>query len=130
MLDISTPALFFPCVSLLMVAYTNRFIALSQRIRALHHHYQESPDDVIHEQIQSLRKRVSLIRNMQILAITSLFFCFVCMFLIFSKMFFFAEIIFTVSILFIIASLGFSLREIILSVHALDIFLDDFEKKK
>jgi len=64
-ITLTTPALLFPAVSLLLVAYTNRFLALGSRIRSLHTQFKSTPDDLLEGQIIILRKRVVLIRNMQ-----------------------------------------------------------------
>jgi hypothetical protein len=65
------------------VAYTNRFNTIGGRIRILHSQYKEAPDDVLIGQIESLRKRVYIIKNMQAFAVASLFFCVLCLFVLF-----------------------------------------------
>ncbi len=126
-LTVSTPALFFPCISLLMVAYTNKFIAISKRIRDLHSVYMESPDDILHNQIVLFRKRLFLIRNMQITAIFSFLMCIICILLIFVGYIPVAKIVFTICLLSFMLSLFMALREIMISVKALDIQLTNFE---
>lgn len=79
-ISLTTPALLFPAISLLLVAYTNRFLALGLRIRNLHAQYKNQPDVVLSNQIAILKKRVILIRNMQLLGVGSLFCCVLCMF--------------------------------------------------
>ncbi|HOO92928.1 MAG TPA: DUF2721 domain-containing protein, partial [Opitutales bacterium] len=74
-LTLTTPALMFSTLSLLLLAYTNRFLGLASRIRSLHDHYIRNPDAVLFAQISSLRKRVHLIRDMQASGIVSLFLC-------------------------------------------------------
>ena len=74
-ITLTTPALLFPAISLLLVAYTNRFNTISARIRALYSQYKQDPDDILVGQIESLRKRVYLIRNMQAFGVASLFSC-------------------------------------------------------
>ena len=64
-LSLTTPALLFPAVSLLLLAYTNRFLALGTLIRELHRRYQENGDKLLERQILQLRRRVVLIRRMQ-----------------------------------------------------------------
>lgn len=75
-LNITTPALLFPAISLLLLAYTNRFLVLAQLIRELHFKYKQNPDDLILKQIDNLRKRVNLIKNMQFLGVFSFFYVF------------------------------------------------------
>jgi len=64
-ITLTTPALVFPAVTFLLIAYTNRFLALGARIRNLHDRYRVNPDDVLLAQIEIMRRRVLLIRNMQ-----------------------------------------------------------------
>ncbi|NLD99070.1 MAG: DUF2721 domain-containing protein, partial [Fibrobacter sp.] len=66
-ITLSTPALLFPAISLLLLAYTNRFLALAALVRQLHGQYQQHPDDILFGQINNLRRRLKIIRNMQAL---------------------------------------------------------------
>ncbi len=127
-ISINTPALLFPAISLLMVAYSNRFNVLGSRIRALNAEYKSSADDVILEQIWILKKRVLLIRNMQGCGVVSLFTCVVCMTFLFAGYTLVGEILFGVSLFFMLCSLALSLREIIISVQALNCVLDSIQK--
>lgn len=74
-LEISTPALLFPAISLLFLSYTNRFLHLSALIRNLHRDWLEQKDGLLMRQIQNLRKRLTLIRGMQLLGALSLLLC-------------------------------------------------------
>ena len=74
-LDISTPALLFPAVSLLFLAYTNRFLHLAALVRHLHRDWLELKDEALREQIENLRKRLTLIRWMQLSGAASLLLC-------------------------------------------------------
>ncbi len=78
-MTLTTPALLFPAISLLMVAYTNRFLAIGSRIRTRVAQYHQSSDKILKHQIKSLRQRVILIRKMQAFGIMSLFMCVFCM---------------------------------------------------
>lgn len=126
-INLTTPALLFPAISLLLLAYTNRFLAVASLIRQLHSDYQKHPNQILIGQIQNLRKRVILIRNMQALGISSLFLCVLCMFLFFAGRYTSGEIIFGISLLLLLASLGLSIWEIQISVNALNIQLSDLE---
>ena len=128
-ITLTTPALLFPAVSLLLVAYTNRFLALGARIRNLHALYQSNPDDILESQIVILKKRVILIRNMQFMGVGSLFLCVLCMFMLFGGKLLLGKIIFAVSLLFMLGSLGISLQEILISMQALNLELSDMEKE-
>ena len=127
-LSITTPALLFPAISLLMLAYTNRFLALANLIRSLHDQYKKDPDQKhIVEQIRNLRARIRLIRSMQAAGVISFLFCVVCMFCIFRGWNEAAYIIFAISIAAFVISLILSLIEITLSMRALELALSDME---
>jgi hypothetical protein len=128
-LDLTTPALLFPAISLLLLAYTNRFLTLATLIRGLHSKYKEDPDKAILGQIRNLRLRVVLIRNMQALGVLSLLLCVVCMFLLFAQEIEIGRIIFGISLILLIASLAVSVYEIQISIKALEIQLSDMEVK-
>ncbi|MBW2506397.1 MAG: DUF2721 domain-containing protein [Deltaproteobacteria bacterium] len=128
-ITLTTPALLFPAVSLLLVAYTNRFLALGSRIRSLHTQFKSTPDDLLEGQIIILRKRVVLIRNMQFLGVGSLFLCVLCMFLLFGGKLLLGKIIFGTSLVLMLGSLGISLQEILISMKALNLELGDMEKE-
>lgn len=128
-LSITTPALLFPAISLLMLAYTNRFLALASLIRNLHEQYRKDPDQKhIVEQIRNLRARTRLIRSMQAFGVLSFLFCVVCMFLIFRGWNDAAYITFALSIGAFIISLVLSLVEITFSMRALELALSDMEE--
>ena len=127
-LTLTTPSLLFPAISLLLLAYTNRFLALATLIRALDASYQKSRDHRLPGQIQNLSRRLRLIRDMQFCGVLSLLFCTLCMFLLFFKMVNGAEIIFSVALLLMIVSLGLSAEEIRISTRALDLQLKNVEE--
>jgi uncharacterized protein DUF2721 len=105
-ITLTTPALLFPAISLLLVAYTNRFNTIGGRIRTLHSQYKENPDDILSGQIESLRKRVYLIRNMQAFGVGSLFLCVVCLFVLFAGKIILGKIIFSLSLVLMMISFG------------------------
>ena len=127
-LTLSTPALLFPAISLLLLAYTNRFLAVAAVIRQLHSHMQGAPSRY-HEAVQSLRHRARLIRQMQGMGVLSLFLCVLCMFLLFAGLVLAGKVVFGLALLLLMASLGLSVREIQLSVDALNLHLSDLEKQ-
>ncbi|RPI46078.1 MAG: DUF2721 domain-containing protein [Bacteroidetes bacterium] len=126
-LTLTTPALLFSAISLLMLAYTNRFLAYANLVRTLHARFKENPDILIVGQIQNLRKRLVLTKTMQMLGIGSLLLCVLCMVLVYVDMQVAAEIIFGIALVILILSLGLSIREIQISVRALDLHLSDME---
>lgn len=125
----ATPALLFPAISLLLLAYTNKFLAIANLIRNLHERYQKDSQPVLREQIVHLRKRLNLIRLMQTFGIASFLMCFVCMFLLFWEKQGAATWAFVVALLMMMASLALSLGEIWISAGALRLLLKDFEKE-
>ena len=128
-LTITTPALLFPAISLLMLAYTNRFLAIANLIRNLHAKYKQYPDEKhIITQIKSLRIRIRLIRMMQAMGVLSFLFCVMCMFTIFRGWQEASYIIFALSILCFMISLITSLVEITISTRALEVELSDIEE--
>lgn len=129
-LTLSTPALLFPAISLLLLAYTNRFLALTKLIRDLHDEYLESKEEIILRQIKSLRQRLSIIRNMQACGVLAFLFCVVCMFFLFNENKRLAEILFQTSLLLMMISLLFSIWEIQISTKALSLELQDIEDGK
>jgi hypothetical protein len=128
MLTLTTPALLFSAISLLLLAYTNRFLALAQLVRNLHTVYNQKKDKGILGQIHNLRNRLHLIRQMQFAGITSLLLCVFCMFLIYINQMLFAEVLFGVALILLIFSLALSAWEIHISVRALDLQLGDIEE--
>lgn len=129
-LSINTPALLFPAISLLMLAYTNRFLSLANLIRNLHDKYKKDPDqEHIVQQIKNLRARTRLIRSMQAFGVLSFLFCVVCMFCIFRGWSNASYYTFAASILAFIISLVLSLVEITLSMRALELALSDMEEQ-
>ena len=129
-ISLTTPALLFPTVSLLMLAYTNRFLTLASIIRNLHARYKDDDDENLLGQITNLRYRVYLIRNMQIAGVLSLLFCVVSMFALFAGWVFGGQWSFAIALILMIVSLGISLRELQVSVGALDLLLMDMEKQE
>ena len=126
-ITITTPALLFPAISLLLLAYTNRFLTIAGLIRSLHASYQENKDQNIKDQISNLRKRVNLIKNMQLAGISSLTLCVVSMFAIYESWLTLGSVIFGVSLILLIISLVLSIIEIVISVKALNIHLRDID---
>lgn len=128
-ISLTTPALLFPAISLLLLAYTNRFLTLATLIRTLHKQFKDGSDPNIKAQIANLRKRVNLIKNMQLTGIASLLLCVVSMFAIYENWQVFGSIVFGVSLVLLMISLIFSIIEIQISVKALNIHLIDIEKE-
>ena len=124
---LTTPALLFPAISLLLLAYTNRYLTLAGLIRDLCDRQRKRADENLIGQIENLRRRIYMIRNMQIFGVISFFLCVATMLLLFFRLSLPGEICFTASLLSLLISLGISIREISLSVVALDLQLHSCE---
>lgn len=129
-LSITTPALLFSAISLLMLAFTNRFLSLAQLVRSLSDQYRQNKDEKILSQIKNIRKRLRLIRSMQVAGIGSLLICVICMFLIYVGLHLVSEILFGSALVLLVYSLALSIWELQISVHALDIHLSNMEEDK
>ena len=127
-ITLTTPGLLFPAVSLLMLAYTNRFLTLATIIRSLHDRYHANRDENLLAQIANLRYRIYLIRNMQIYGVLSLIFCVVSTFALFAGWVAGGQWSFAIAMILMIVSLAISLRELQISGGALDLLLRDMEK--
>ena len=127
---LTTPALLFSAISLILLAYTNRFLSYAQLVRILKDKYEENPSAVAAAQIANLRKRLYLTRTMQELGIASLFMCVVSMFLIYIDLYTFFSFVFGLALMLLIGSLAVSLREIQISTHALEVHLGKMEGKE
>ena len=127
-LTLTTPALLFSAVSLILLAYTNRFLSYAQLIRNLKDQHIQNPTKVTRAQIDNLRWRLHLTRTMQFLGVSSLFLCVVTMFLIYIGFYQTSAYVFGFALLLLIGSLGVSILEIHISVRALEIHLKDMEK--
>ena len=127
-INLTTPALLFPTVSLLMLAYTNRFLTIATIIRNLHDRYRENQSDNLLGQIANLRYRTYLIRNMQIFGVLSLLACVVSMFALFAGWIQAGQWSFAIALILMIVSMLISLRELTISVGALDLLLSELEE--
>lgn len=129
-ISINTPALLFPAITLLMLAYTNRFLAVAGRVRKLHEEYVSGKPNErnILGQIKNLRSRLNLIRYMQMLSVISFLLCVLCMYTIFRNWIEAAHFIFATSLILLFISISLSLVEINKSTKAIDLELSDIEE--
>lgn len=127
-ISINTPALLFPAISLIMLAYTNRFLSLANLVRNLHVKYKnETNKQIIHQQIRNIRYRLKLIKNMQALGVLTFITSIISMYLIYIESMTTAHVFFALSLLSFGASLCFSFIEIQISTKAIEIELSDME---
>ena len=128
-ISINTPALLFPAITLLMLAYTNRFLSLAALVRKLHDEYNRGENQKnILRQIKNIRSRLNLIRYMQSFGVVSFLCCVLCMYAIFQNWLILASWIFAASLLFLLISIILSLLEINKSTRAIELQLSDIEE--
>ena len=129
-LSIQTPALLFPALSLLLLAYTNKFLAIASLIRKLVSDFEGDRSHNLLKQIRSLRRRLWLIRWMQIFGVSSILCCVITMFFISQDWPLVAKALFAFSLLLMTISLLISIVEITLSAGALRVILKEIEEKE
>ncbi|MCH8474503.1 MAG: DUF2721 domain-containing protein [Opitutales bacterium] len=122
-LTLTTPAVLFPAVSLLLLAYTNRFLAIAGIVRNLVNRPDVAHDENTLQQIGNLRKRIQLIKWMQASGIGSLFFCVVSILLLYFGLAFAGKATFAFSLFLMLLSLAVSFTEIVMSGIALNVEL-------
>ena len=127
-LTLITPSVLFSAVSLILLAYTNRFLAYAQLVRTLKDRYEQDRSAVTQAQIENLRKRLNLSRLTQVFGTVSLFLCVVTMFVIYIGLSLTAIWIFGLALLALIVSLGLSIWEIIISSRALELYLGNMKQ--
>ncbi|HCY97902.1 MAG: DUF2721 domain-containing protein [Polaribacter sp.] len=127
-LTLTTPALLFSAISLIMLAYTNRFLAYAAVIRNLHDKYLEKKQTSLLRQIKNLKLRLNLTRWMQIFGISSLLFCVLTMFLIYVAQQMIAVYTFGFALILLIISLALLIKEIQISAQALQYHIADIEE--
>ena len=128
-LEVSTPALLFPAISLLFLSYTNRFLHLSALIRSLHSDWLEKGDAILGAQIENLRRRLTLIRTMQLFGAMSLFLCVVAMLSVIGGYQIPAVGTFLLALGLMALSLGCLIYEVWISGGALRILLNAVEQE-
>lgn len=123
-LTLTTPSILFSAISLIMLAYTNRFLAYATVVRNLKVEHENNPTAITEKQIDNLRKRLYITRSMQIFGVMSLLLCVVCTFFIYVGWQLAAVYIFGIALLLLVVSLGLSVKELLISVKALEFHLD------
>ena len=126
-LSLQTPALLFPALSLLILAYTNKFLAIAKLIRNLYSSHQDKPQPHILAQINSLRTRLNLIRWMQAAGLASNLFCVLTMLFIYLGHQIVAHILFFSAVTLLMISLAIAVIETFKSADALNVYLSDLE---
>jgi len=129
-LTLITPTFLFSAVSLILLAYTNRFLSYAQLVRTLKDRYMEDHSAVTRAQIMNLRKRLSLTRMMQWFGVASLLLCVATMFLIYVGFQTVSAYVFSVALFLLIISLFLSVWEIQISTGSLEIYLKEMENEE
>lgn len=126
-MTITTPGLLFPAISLLLLAYTNRFVVLTNVIRQFNNPEDPQSKTMVRRQIKSLRQRLFIIRLMQLFGVLSFVFCTLAMFALFLHWFWLGKLLFGGSLVLLVVSLLFSLFEVQVSTNAINIELERFD---
>lgn len=126
--NITTPALLFSAISLWMLAFTNRFLAVANLVRQFVAQYTEHPDQGIKKQLDNFRIRLLLIKYTQFFGVLSFFLCVLCMLLIFTSNILIAEILFAASLIVLMASIAVSMYEVFISIGALKLELEKVDR--
>ena len=129
-LNLTTPSILFSAISLIMLAYTNRFLAYAQVVRNLKVQEETYSNETIRKQLENLKKRLYLARSMQIFGVGSLFLCVLCTLFIYVGWQIVAVYTFGLALIALTISLAISIKEILISVTALEHYLDDLNLKK
>lgn len=129
-ITITTPSLLFPAISLLLLAYTNRFVVLANVIRQLSSSDEAISRDVVRRQIDNLRKRVQIIRAMQAFGVLSFVFCTLSMFALLLQWLMPGLWLFAISLILLVISLLCSFYEVHISTNAINIELEKFDQHR
>ena len=127
-LSLETPALLFSATSLILLAYTNRFLTIAQIVRSLKKNYEDNHNKSILLEIKNLNLRLTLIRYMQLFGVMCLFLSVFAMLLLYVDQETIGIYVFGASLLCLLISLGISFWEISISVNALRVHLKDLSE--
>lgn len=127
-LSLETPALLFSATSLILLAYTNRFLTIAQIVRSLKKNYEDNHNKSILLEIKNLNLRLTLIRYMQLFGVMCLFLSVFAMLLLYVDQETIGIYVFGISLLCLLISLGISFWEISISVNALRVHLKDLSE--
>lgn len=128
-MTITTPSLLFPAISLLLLAYTNRFVVLTNVIRQLSAMENASSQVLVRRQIDNLHLRIIVIRRMQAFGVLSFVLCTLSMFSLLLHWYIAGQILFANSLILLVISLLFSFYEVNISTNAITIELQKFNEQ-
>jgi hypothetical protein len=128
-MTITTPSLLFPAISLLLLAYTNRFVVLTNVIRQLSSVENATSKVLVRRQIDNLRLRIQVIRRMQTFGVLSFVLCTLSMFALLMQWVIAGQLLFANSLILLVISLLFSFYEVNISTEAISIELEKFDAR-
>ena len=130
-MTITTPSLLFPAISLLLLAYTNRFVVLTNVIRQLSNSTEENAElqVLVRRQMDNLRLRIQVIRRMQAFGVLSFVLCTLSMFALLMQWSITGQLLFANSLILLVISLLFSFYEVNISTEAINIELEKFDMR-
>jgi hypothetical protein len=128
-MTITTPSLLFPAISLLLLAYTNRFVVLTNVIRQLSSVEDATSKTLVRRQIDNLRRRILVIRRMQAFGVLSFVLCTLSMFSLLLNWIVAGQLLFANSLILLVVSLLFSFYEVNISTEAINIELEKFDER-
>lgn len=129
-ISIETPALLFSATSLILLAYTNRFLTIAQIVRGLKKTYEQNRNKSVLLEIKNLNLRLTLIRYMQLFGVMCLFLSVFGMLMLFFEQQRIGIYLFGFSLMSLLISLGISFWEISISVNALRLHLSDIVEEE
>ena len=131
-LNLTTPSLLFSAISLILLAYTNRFLSYASIVRSLKKSHESNPEaePTTPAQIKNLYLRLNLIRAMQMLGASSLLVCLAAMFCYYMQWDALGGYVFGFGMILLALSLALCIWEVQISVDALDLNLRSIRKEK
>lgn len=127
-ISLTTPAILFPAISLLLLGFSNRFVTTATLIRQLKNNLRPDNQGAVHKQIRNLQLRIRLIIGMQAFGVLSIMTCTLAMIAIYYRNNTLGSILFAFSLLFMVISLLISLWEVLISSKALNVELDEIKE--
>ncbi|PTX92735.1 DUF2721 domain-containing protein [Opitutus sp. ER46] len=115
------PALIFPAISLLFLAYTNRFLGLTSVARGMLREHLAHPAPHWEVQLVNIRRRLHLIRRMQMLGVASCILAALSMGALSHNFPIVGQVFFVGSLACFVSSLGICVHEIKLSIDAIEV---------
>jgi hypothetical protein len=126
-LNPAVPALIFPAISLLFLAYTNRFLGLTAVARKMLAAHLAEAQPHWEVQLINIRRRLHLIRQMQMMGLGSIILAALSMGALVNAFERLGQGLFVCSLVCFIGSMGICVHEIKLSIDAIEV---EFKRAK